>query len=122
MPVKEIRRSMDRVVLERLRAGLRDARSQLLRTAAATEGELSTLEAREPGAPIEDAARQEVIGILARLDDRERQEMEEIDAAFARLHAGTYGVCESCGGSIPLSRLQAMPATRHCLTCQVIRE
>ena len=113
---------MDRVVRERLRAGLRDLRSQFLRTAAATEGEVATLEDREPGAPIEDAARQEVIGILARLDDRERQEMEEIDAAFARLHAGTYGVCESCGGSIPLPRLQAMPATRHCLTCQVIRE
>ena len=120
--MKEIRRSMDRVVLERLRAGLRDARSQLLRTVAKTEGELATLESREPGAPIEDAARQEVIGLLARLGDRERQEMEEIDAAFARLHAGTYGVCESCGGSIPLSRLQAMPATRHCLTCQAIRE
>ncbi len=113
---------MDRVVLERLRAALRGARSQLLRTAATTEGELATLESREPGAPIEDAARQAVISILARLDGRERQEMEEIDAAFARLHAGTYGVCESCGGSIPLSRLQAMPATRHCLTCQVIRE
>jgi DnaK suppressor protein len=113
---------MDRVVLERLRAGLRDARSQLLRTAATTEGELATLDSREPGAPIEDAARQEVIGILARLDDRERREMEEIDAAFVRLRAGTYGVCETCGGSVPLPRLRAMPATRHCVTCQVIRE
>ena len=27
--------------------------------------------------------------------------MEEIDAAFARLHAGTYGEGESCGASIP---------------------
>jgi DnaK suppressor protein len=121
-PVTQIHRSLDHVVREQLRARLRDARSQLLRTAATTEEELATLQAREPGAPIEGATREEVIGILARLEDRERREMEEIDAAFVRLRVGTYGVCETCGRSIPLPRLRAMPATRHCVTCQVIRE
>jgi DnaK suppressor protein len=120
--VRNMQRTLNRVVQEELRAGLRDARSRLLRTAATTEEELAALEAREPGAPIEGAARQEVVAILARLDARERSEIEEIDAALARLRAGTYGACEGCGGSIPLPRLRAIPATRHCLTCQVIRE
>ena len=120
--MRNMQRTLNRVVQEELRAGLRDARSRLLRTAATTEEELAALEAREPGAPIEGAARQEVVGVLARLDARERSEIEEIDAALVRLRAGTYGACEGCGGSIPLPRLRAIPATRHCLTCQVIRE
>jgi RNA polymerase-binding protein DksA len=120
--VTKIHRPLDDAVRQELHTRLHEARSQLLRTAAATEEELATLQAREPGAPIEDAGRKEVIDILARLGDRERREMEEVDAALTRLRANTYGACESCGGSIPLSRLRAMPATRHCLTCQAIRE
>jgi RNA polymerase-binding protein DksA len=118
----KIHRPLDDAVRQELHTRLHEARSQLLRTAATTEEELATLEAREPGAPMEGAAREEVIGILARLEDRERHEIEEIGAAFVRLRASTYGVCESCGGSIPLPRLRAMPTTRHCVTCQVIRE
>jgi RNA polymerase-binding protein DksA len=120
--MKPITRSFDPALREEFATRLREARSRLLRTTATTEEELTTLESRDPGAPIEDAAREAVIGILARLGDRERHEVEEIDAAFTRLRAGTYGVCERCGGSIPLPRLRAIAATRHCLTCQVIRE
>ncbi|HWC05554.1 MAG TPA: TraR/DksA family transcriptional regulator [Methylomirabilota bacterium] len=120
--MSEIERSLDHAARQELHARLRAARSQLLRTASMTEEELATLEAREPGAAIEGAARDESIGILARLEDRERHEIEEIDAALARLRASTYGTCESCGGRIPLPRLQAMPTTRYCVTCQAIRE
>jgi RNA polymerase-binding protein DksA len=105
-----------------LRARLRESRSQLLRTVVVTEEELATLQGREPGAPVEDAAREAIVGILARLGERERREMEDVDAALARLGAGTYGVCERCGGRIPLSRLRAKPAARHCVTCQAIQE
>ena len=48
-------------------------------------------------------------------------EAEEIDAALARLAAGTYGRCEACGGAIGRQRLRALPAVRHCMTCGVQR-
>ena len=31
---------------------------------------------------------------------------------------GSFGVCEDCGGPIPLPRLRAVPWARHCLGCQ----
>jgi RNA polymerase-binding transcription factor len=31
--------------------------------------------------------------------------------------AGTYGVCESCGGEIPVDRLTAEPFARYCVPC-----
>jgi DnaK suppressor protein len=46
---------------------------------------------------------------------RARADLVEVDEAFARLEAGTYGVCEVCGRVIPGERLEARPATRRCV-------
>jgi RNA polymerase-binding transcription factor DksA len=42
---------------------------------------------------------------------------DEIDAALARLDAGTYGECETCGSAIAAARLEALPWTTHCVQC-----
>lgn len=44
--------------------------------------------------------------------------IEEIDAALAKIAAGTYGVCESCGNRVPKARLEAIPHARLCVTCK----
>lgn len=44
-----------------------------------------------------------------------RDQLDEIDAALARIDAGTYGACERCGGPIGEARLEAMPAARFCI-------
>lgn len=49
-------------------------------------------------------------------------ELEEIDAAMARLEAGTYGACERCGIQIPEERLAIRPHTRFCVEHQRDRE
>jgi RNA polymerase-binding transcription factor DksA len=41
--------------------------------------------------------------------------LEEIDAAFERVRAGTYGLCSVCGRPIPDGRLEARPTTRTCV-------
>ena len=41
----------------------------------------------------------------------------EIDAAVARLDAGTYGVCARCGRPIGAARLEARPTARSCIRC-----
>lgn len=43
----------------------------------------------------------------------------EIEAASARLAAGTYGRCTRCGGPIAAARLEARPATPTCIGCAV---
>lgn len=109
-------------MVRELGRALRDARDRLLRTAGLTEAELATLGEREVGSPVEDAARTEIQRILDRLEDREQQELDEIEAALERLRAGTLGLCERCRGAIPVERLRAMPTTRRCLACQRAEE
>jgi DnaK suppressor protein len=55
---------------------------------------------------------------LAALDEQERRNRAEIQAALARLEAGTYGICEACGGTISAARLEVLPMARHCVRCQ----
>jgi RNA polymerase-binding protein DksA len=52
-----------------------------------------------------------------RLRDREAAELREINAALARIQAGTYGLCEKCERAIGRQRLRAVPEARLCLTC-----
>jgi RNA polymerase-binding transcription factor DksA len=49
---------------------------------------------------------------------REAEEhLRELDAAQARLAAGTYGVCAVCGRPIPAARLEARPTATACVPC-----
>jgi RNA polymerase-binding transcription factor DksA len=41
----------------------------------------------------------------------------EIDAALARIAAGTYGNCVQCGSAIPEERLELRPFAGRCVTC-----
>jgi DnaK suppressor protein len=42
----------------------------------------------------------------------------EIRSALNRIHEGTFGVCENCGGRIQAKRLEALPWARYCVSCQ----
>jgi len=46
-----------------------------------------------------------------------RDSLATVEAALQRLANGTYGLCESCGEPIAPARLEAMPASRFCITC-----
>ena len=41
----------------------------------------------------------------------------EIDAALARIEAGTYGACDRCGAAIPEERLELRPFAGRCVAC-----
>ncbi len=56
--------------------------------------------------------------VLRYLGTREADELQAIEEALARLQSGSYGRCVRCDGQIAEPRLQAMPATRHCMPCQ----
>lgn len=44
-------------------------------------------------------------------------QLTELDAAEARVAAGTYGVCEVCGQPIPEAQLELRPARTTCVAC-----
>jgi RNA polymerase-binding transcription factor DksA len=43
--------------------------------------------------------------------------LDEIEAALARIDAGTYGSCVRCGAAIPAERLRMRPFAGTCVTC-----
>ena len=49
--------------------------------------------------------------------EQAREHLAEVEAALARLAAGTYGVCEVCGEPIGDARLEARPTARTCIRC-----
>lgn len=57
--------------------------------------------------------RQKVAALLA----DSRAALAAVDAALSRLDEGTYGTCTACGREIEAARLDALPATPHCLRC-----
>ena len=52
------------------------------------------------------------------LRDHNEQHLAAIDAALARLDAGTYGQCTSCRKPIAPERLDARPWAALCIDCQ----
>ena len=54
------------------------------------------------------------------LRDHNTQHLEAVEAAIARLDAGTYGTCLRCGRPIAPERLDALPWAAYCIECQRI--
>ena len=44
--------------------------------------------------------------------------LTQVEQALQRLDQGTYGRCIRCGREINPERLEALPFTSHCITCQ----
>lgn len=44
--------------------------------------------------------------------------LSEIEYALEKMDDGTYGVCEICQKKIKKARLEAIPYTRYCISCQ----
>ena len=55
--------------------------------------------------------------VLEALGQAELNELIRIDAALARIEAGTYGTCLSCGEAISDARLALLPDAPLCKTC-----
>ena len=53
---------------------------------------------------------------------RESQELQDIEAALARIADGSYGSCRDCGAQIGQARLKAYPTAERCLPCQESNE
>lgn len=62
-----------------------------------------------------DSVQDEISSQLAEVESRE---LARIENALERMREGQYGVCEACGCSIPMARLNALPYATLCIKCQ----
>jgi DnaK suppressor protein len=101
---------------------LRDRQRRLLEEVQTARSQ--PLQEHDRGAfrSVEDAGDESVAGMLTDLRageaERDTMELRAIDAALARIAAGTYGICEDCAQPIDRARLEAAPAAARCVNCQ----
>lgn len=95
---------------ERIRS-LREG--QLARNLAESVGELSSLDQHTSDLGNETMERSKDIGQIAHAEFI----LSACEEALARMAAGTYGICERCGRTIPEERLAALPYTSLCVDC-----
>lgn len=55
--------------------------------------------------------------VLEGLDEMSLKEVRQIRGALKRIEDGQYGVCATCGQSISLARLTAVPTAVTCVQC-----
>ena len=112
---------MDRY-LARARERLLHGREELLRRRGDhREGEGELLGVREPD-PGDAAAAEGGAIPLDALNEGEQARVAEIEQALARIDTGKYGTCEECGETIGMRRLEAVPWTRRCFSCETEHE
>lgn len=113
---------MRKSFLKKMREKLLEMRAQLVRNVQSDlqEGREQTKDEGMDTYDIASDARDREISLI--LNDRDRDKALAIDDALARIDENTYGVCDSCESDIAEARLEALPFTRLCVSCQAERE
>ena len=97
---------------------LEDTREDVERARDETYGELAG-----PVTDVGDRASADVLADLGNAEiARDMREVEAVEAALARIEAGTYGFCAACNAEIDLERLRAYPTAARCAPCQAHHE
>lgn len=103
--------------IEALREKLLHRRRVLFEQVAHAEDDLRWLDANVEIEKVEEGQEENIARLLARLDDRGKEEIESVDRALIRIANGDYGRCLQCGKLIPAARLEALPEAETCLDC-----
>jgi RNA polymerase-binding transcription factor DksA len=75
--------------------------------------------AHQPKIAEVDAFKGAATGPYLAMAGQEGAELQEIEAALARIGAGRYGICIDCGGEIGRAPLKADPTAKRCTTCRI---
>jgi RNA polymerase-binding transcription factor DksA len=103
--------------LEAVRAGF-DAEHLHDESEDESMSELSHLAQHSADVASETFEREKDFSILEQVE----AELADVERALRRIDDGIYGKCEACGAEIGDDRLEAMPATRFCITHQTQAE
>ena len=100
----------DRHFLEQMRNRLLERRRVVVGSTLSNQREIESLKAQQSPAEMEENAQSSAAEfVLTRLNENARREVAQIDAAIARIDAGTYGECVECGEMISRERLEVVP-------------
>ncbi|HEY6905411.1 MAG TPA: TraR/DksA family transcriptional regulator [Candidatus Acidoferrales bacterium] len=113
---------MDKKRLDYYKKKLAARREELLRTIARTQQEGREAD-EDPTVDLADkAANSYTKEFLFGQTHNERSLLQLVDDALARIRDDSFGDCVSCHQELQQKRLEAVPWTRYCISCQEKKE
>ena len=113
---------MDKKRIDYYKKKLAARREELLRTIARTQQEGREAD-EDPTVDLADkAANSYTKEFLFGQTHNERSLLQLVDDALARIRENSFGDCVSCHQELQQKRLEAVPWTRYCITCQEKKE
>jgi DnaK suppressor protein len=109
---------MDKKKLDYFKKRLETRQQELRRTVIRTEQDGRTVDEGSAQDIADRAASSYTKEFLFAQSNNDRQILQMVDEALARIREGSFGECISCGQEINAKRLEAVPWTRHCIECQ----
>ena len=112
---------MSKKMLEHFRTILNGWKQELLEEVSRTVHTMQDETANHPD-PNDRASQETDMSLELRSRDRERKLIKKIEEAIAKIDAGDYGFCETCGVEIGVQRLEARPTAALCIDCKTLDE
>ncbi len=109
---------MDKRKLEQFKKRLEERQHQLKRNVSRTEQDGRSADEDTAQDIADRAASSYNKEFLFSQSSNERQLLQMVEKALARIREGSFGECIQCGKEINAKRLEAVPWTRHCIECQ----
>ena len=100
----------------RMLSGSMDAMEQhaLKKSRQENSGDLSNMPVHLADVSSDNYEQEFTLGLM----ENKGEVLSEIEHALEKMSDGTYGVCETCQKRIKKGRLEAIPYTRYCISCQ----
>ena len=118
----KVKAGMDKKRLEYYKKKLLTRREELTKTIARTQEEGRTAD-DDPTVDLADkAANSYTKEFLFGQTHNDRSLLQLVDDALTRIRANQFGECVSCHEELQQKRLEAVPWTRYCITCQEKKE
>jgi DnaK suppressor protein len=110
---------MDKKKLDTFKKRLEERQQSLRKMVSRTEEDGRIADQDAAAADIADrAASSYTKEFLFSQSNNDRQLLQMVESALARIREGSFGECVSCGDEINAKRLEAVPWTRYCIECQ----
>ncbi len=113
---------MDKKRLENFKKKLQAKREELLRAITRSEQEGRQADEDTTVDLADKAANSYTKEFLFGQTDTDRATLQLVEEALGRIKDGSFGECLQCQEELQQKRLEAVPWTRYCITCQEKKE